>query len=178
MAVFLLLKKIPREIWYLLGIVILGWYIYHLGQANVQAKWDASREAGKAIVSRLKQQSTIIIRSVETIHLVQTKVIKEKGDTVVKLIPQYLPADSNLPGNFRLLHDAAATGNSPEAPSESAEPVPIRTVASTVFGNYTTCHLAIQELDSVRSLYNQYRESLLAQCKQQGVVCSEDNPSR
>lgn len=176
-AAFLVAKKIPREIWYLLGIGLLGWFIFWQGQQNIQRKWDASREAGKAIVSRLKQQSTIIVRSVETVHVEKTKVIKEKGDTIVKQVKVYIPVDSpDLPPGFRILHDAAVANSPAGTAPESAQPVPLRTAAETIFGNYATCHVAIQELVSLRSLYDQVRQAALDQCKQPSVVCSEGNP--
>lgn len=176
-AALLLVKKIPRQVWYLLGIGLLGWFIFWQGQQNIQRKWDASREAGRAIVSRLKQQSTIIVRSVETVHVEKTKVIKEKGDTIVKQVKVYIPVDSpDLPSGFRILHDAAVANSPAGTASESAQPVPLRTAAETIFGNYATCHLMNQELDAVRQLYDQLRQNALAQCKQPGVVCSEDTP--
>lgn len=175
MPALLWLKKIPREIWYLLGIGLLIWYVYHLGAESVQTKWDAANKDQASTASRLKQQTTIVLRAVETVHSVKTQVIKEKGATIVKEIPIYIPVDSpDLPTGFVKLHDAAVTNSSPEdARFADARPIGLATATRTILGNYTICEVNRQQLLSLQSAVQQVEETYAQMCKSPGVRCSE-----
>lgn len=172
-----LAKKIPWQVWACTGaaLIFFGWgeWRYHQGASKVKSEWNASVERGKNIVKELKSRHGMVFYKVLVQHVEKVKVIKERGATVEKLIPVYLPSDDLLPGGFRVLHDAAATNTVPgTTEGADAQPVPIRQVASTVNKNYTTCHLAIQELYSLRQWVVGNRQAYLDLCKQQGADCN------
>jgi len=101
-----------RALPYLLGaLLVWGAYewAYSRGEAQTQAEWDASVARGKAEIGRLKSEAGKITVRTETEYVEVERVIRVKGDTIVKQVPVYVSRDlPDLPGGFRLLHDAAA----------------------------------------------------------------------
>lgn len=180
LAAFAVAKKIPREV-YAFGVLLLllgllCWKCYDLGQDHTQAKWDASISRGKAAVEWLKKTQYVITNRVEVVTKERVKVIHEKGEVRIKNVNVYIPVDSpDLPGGFRLLHDAAAANAIPEVPGTFAERVPLRTATETIDRNYQTCLMAIEELRSLRQWDQEQRAAYLAECKLQGLSCSMDN---
>ncbi len=131
------------------------------GKAEVQAKWDASVERGRKEVERLKAEAGKVTVRTEVQYIDRVKVIKEKGDAIVREVPVFVPAGSpDLPGGFRLLHDAAAAnGPVPEAAGIAhAAAVPAQTAAATIAGNYASAHETAQRLTSLQ-------EWVRAQCR-------------
>lgn len=126
---FLWLKKIPREIWYLLGILVALWYVDHRGYQRCKDEWDASRERGKEILSRLKERQITFTKGYLIQRELKIEYVYLKGDTVVKEIPKYIPIGTpDLPPGFRVLHDRAATkpvpGTSEGTNGSTVQPAP------------------------------------------------------
>lgn len=137
--------KIPWQVFACAGLGLLlagfGYWCYDLGQDHKQADWDASIERGRKAVEELKKKQVVITTRVETVYLDKVKVIREKGRDIVKQVPIYIPADScDLPGGFRLLHDAAATNTLPDSSKLSdAASVSVADATTTIGENYATC---------------------------------------
>lgn len=150
------LKLVPSWVWIALALVGAGLFYghtrYNAGQADTQAKWDKSVEKGKAEVARLKEAAGKVTVRVETKYIDRVKTIREKADAIVREVKVFVPVGScDLPGGFRLLHDAAAQGAIPDPTGiPDAAPVDAQTVASTVAGNYGTCHETAQRLISLQ----------------------------
>ena len=141
-------KKIPYQVWFLIGAVLAFWlygvWQYNKGQADVQSKWDASVARGKVLVEELKDKSLTVNMIVDTQWKERVEYIYERSDPIIKEIPIYIPVDTpDLPGGFRVLHDAAVnlTGLPGTPSSVEAAPVPVRTAAETITLNYQKCHL-------------------------------------
>lgn len=175
---FLVVKKIPRQVWFCLGLFLIlagtHWYTYNAGKDNVQAKWDLSIERGKAIVAELKQKQTVIEERIVIRYVDRVKTIHEKGKTIEKLIPYYIPVDTpDLPSGFRVLHDAAATNTVPEpSAGVGALPVPVKDVAETLNFNYAQCHQEREKLNALWEWAQLNRKAYLELCKQRGVTCN------
>lgn len=171
--------KIPWQVWACAGLIALGWgygkWQHHKGASEVQAAWDASRERGKVIVEDLKKRQGTVTEKVVTNTVEKIKTIKEKGDVIVKQVEVLVPSDScDLPGGFRLLHDAAATNTLPDSTrAVDAEPVPAQTAATTVAENYTTCNAAIADLQGLRQWASEQHQLYLDQCKASPSLCNE-----
>lgn len=90
-------------------------------------------------------EKAVEIREVETIKYVdRVKTIREKADVIEKQVYVYLPrGTADLPGGFRLLHDAAATGVpiAEGVSGDDAYPVPAADAASTIASNYADCRV-------------------------------------
>lgn len=137
-----------------------GWRIhaygnarYAAGQANVQGKWDQAVARGQKELARLRAEAGKVTVRTEVQYIDRIKVIREKGDAIVREVPVFVPAGPVLPGGFRLLHDAAAANGPVPDPAgiATAAPVPAQTAAATVAGNYGTCHETAQRLTSLQA---------------------------
>lgn len=164
-AILALIKKIPWQLWLLSGVIFSFWWYgqwqFGRGQKLIQKEWEASIERGRKIVADLTEKSNKINTVVETKYVDQVKVIREKGKTVVKEIPVYIPASTpDLPGGFRLLHDAAATSTLPyRSRISDAKSVRVEDATTIIVENYTECH---QWREQVLGWQGWYQEQSLA----------------
>ncbi len=131
---------------WLLYIALAGalWAGYH-------AWAEHQREAGRAEMrAQYAQQAQTADTKREVItQVVDREVVKvvEKiavvTETIIKEVPIYVSHTApDLPGGFRVLHDAAARGQVPDpAAIPAAAPATAQAVAATVAENYGTCAL-------------------------------------
>lgn len=172
--------KIPWQVFACAGLVLALWgygkFKYHQGADSVQVEWDASVERGKVIVRDLKANQGKVTTKVETVTIEKIKTIKEKGDVIVKQVEVLVPDGTcDLPGGFRLLHDAAAANTIPDSTkADDAERVPAQTAATTIAENYTTCNAAIADLEGLRRWVREQEQLYLDQCKDEPSLCSKD----
>lgn len=147
-----LLKKIPYQLYLLVGVLLSFWlygvWQYQQGQKSVQDQWDESRKLGQAIVKDLELRANAVVSIIEHQVTTETRVIHEKADVIIREIPRYIPVDTpDLPGGFRLLHDAAASSKVPSEADLPGQPVGVAEVTRTVTLNYSTCLQWKAELD-------------------------------
>lgn len=112
---------------------------FDAGKAEVQKDWDAAVERGKAEVARLQAEAgKVEIRTVvEYRDRIQT--IRLKGEERVREVQVFVPAGvAELPGGFRLFHDAAARGEPLPDPAAIADAAPVdaQDLARTLSVNY------------------------------------------
>lgn len=147
------LRGLPWQLWAGLALLALGLFYGHLrynaGQADIQTKWDTAKALEVSASEKLQTEQAKVTTVIETKYVDRVRVIRERGKTILKEVPVYVPADScDLPGGFRLLHDAAATNTLPDpAALADAAPVPAQDVASTVAENYTGCNANAEQID-------------------------------
>lgn len=82
-----------------------------------------------------------------TKYVDRVRLMREKGNTIIKEVPVYVPAQADAACTVNLgfvrLHDAAAAGEltTPARDSDAAaSSIALSTVATTVAANYQTCH--------------------------------------
>lgn len=156
LAIRAFVQRIPAWVWIALLLLGAGWYYghvrYNAGQADVKAKWDASIAKGKAEVERLKAEAAKVTVRVETKYLDRIRTIREKGETIVQKVPVYISRDlPELPGAWRVLHDAASQGSVPgSAEFADAASVAPQDAASTVTANYATCLANAEQLRALQ----------------------------
>ena len=168
-----IVKKIPWQVYACSGVLLLSWFIYYKGQQSIQVKWDASVERGREAVSRLKQRQTIVTKEVEIVNVEKVKVIREKGETVIKYVDRYISASDSVPVGFGMLYDSSLSGTLPGAPEGAdGKRIPLRDAAPKILGNNTTCLVMQQDLFSLRQWVQRQREAYLAECKQRGLRCT------
>lgn len=145
-------KKIPPWIWLSLGVVgsylLIAWCAYGLGKREVQALWDADKASMQAQIEQLSREAKTVNTKIETVVVERVRTVKEKARVIEKEIPVFIPSDScELPGGFRLLHDAAASSTIPDRSriADSA-PVPVEDATTTVAENYEQCLVWREEL--------------------------------
>lgn len=136
----------------LLALLAVYLWIWNRGADHVQAEWDKAISISQlATANRNAAQSNGTLKVV-TEYVDRVQVIREKGDTIIKEVPVYVPVSSPaMPGGFRLLHDASVTGTVPDpARIADARPVPAQDVTATIIGNYTVCEATRQQLISLQ----------------------------
>lgn len=93
-----------------------------------------------------------------TQYVDRERVIRLKGDTIIKEVPLYVPAQADaacvIPRGFVRLHDAAAAGTVPDSGAGDADAAPtdvaLSAVASTVTSNYTDSHANSEQLSTLQ----------------------------
>jgi hypothetical protein len=154
------MKLIPWP-YRLLALVVLvaaligfGWV---KGAGHVQAQWDAAvqQQTLQAAVVRQRQAEATV--KVVTQYVDRVRVVREKGDTIIKEIPVYVPVQADaactINRGFVRLHDAAAEGRMPEPARDADAPaagIALSAVAGTVATNYQTCHENAEQLMSLQ----------------------------
>lgn len=123
------------------------------GAGHVNAKWEAEKkDAALAAAEQDKNHAHATVQVV-TEYVDKIKVVHDKGATIIKEVPVYVPnnadADCNIHMGFVRLHDAAAantlpgpTGDTDAAPAGVA----LSAVAATVAENYGVCHEYVEQI--------------------------------
>ena len=101
-----------------------------------------------------------------TQYVDRVRVVREKGDTIIKEVPVYVPVQADaactINRGFVRLHDAAAAGKLPEPARDAdaaATGIALSAVAGTVAANYQTCH---ENAEQLRALQTWVREMKVA----------------
>lgn len=132
------------------AVFATGWV---KGASQVQARWDAATGIQTVAVATVKQRQAEATVQVVTKYVDRVHTVREVGQTIIKEVPVYVPADSPaLPGGFRLLHDAATRGELPDATGVAdAPPVLAQDLAATVAANYLTCRENAEQLTALQA---------------------------
>lgn len=145
----------------LLAVALIG-FGWIKGAVHVQAQWDAAvqQQALQTSATRLRQAEATV--KVVTEYVDRVRVVREKGDTIIREVPVYVPAQADaactINRGFVRLHDAAAAGELPEPAGDADAPaagIALSTVAETVAGNYQSCH---ENAEQLRALQGWVRE--------------------
>ena len=135
----------------LIGWLPHGWYTSSKNASDRIAVFEAKTET--------QSEQHAVTDRVVTEYVDRIVYVKGKTNEVIKEIPVYIPADSILPGGFRLLHDAAVRSEFPEpAGNTDASPVNTQDVARTVVENYGTYHEVREQLVNLQTWIRQQQE--------------------
>ncbi|WP_238945044.1 hypothetical protein [Vandammella animalimorsus] len=98
----------------------LGWL---KGGEHIQARWDAAAQKQALQEARLREQQAQATVKVVTRYVDRVRIVREKGDVIIKEVPVYVPAQADaactVNRGFVRLHDAAAAG---ELPTPAGDP--------------------------------------------------------
>lgn len=141
----------------IVAAVCLVFVVFQLGQQHERREWELKVAQLNEQIAKLETESQKVTTQVVTEYVDRVKIVKEKADAIIVKVPVYVnkSADANCTINngFVVLHDAAAKNKVPETPRDShaeASGVKLSTIASTVAGNYGTCHEIRQQLESLQ----------------------------
>ena len=148
-----------------LGVALIG-FGWVKGASHVQSQWDASIQQQALQVTAIRERQAQATIKVVTQYVDRVHVVREKGETIIKEVPVYVPvqADAACTVNrgFVRLHDAAAAGELPEPARDAdaaAAGIALSAVAGTVAANYQTCH---ENAEQLRVLQTWIREMKFA----------------
>jgi hypothetical protein len=133
-----------------LALVGFGWV---KGAGHVQAQWDAAVQQQALQATAVREEQAQATVEVITEYVDRVRVVREKGDTIIKEVPVYVPVQADaactINRGFVRLHDAAAAGELPEPARDTdaaAAGIALSAVAGTVAANYQTCHENAEQL--------------------------------
>ena len=146
----------------LLALAALGFALFGFGwvkgAGHVQAQWDAQTHKQLLQVARVERRQAQATVEVVTKYVDRIKVVREKGDTIIKEVTVYVPIEADaactINRGFVRLHDAAATGELPEPARDAdaaATGIALSAVAGTVAANYQTCHENAEQLRALQT---------------------------
>jgi len=145
------------------ALVGFGWV---RGAGHVQAQWDAAAQLQIQQLATVRERQAQATVKVVTQYVDRVRVIREKGDTIIKEVPVYVPVQADaactINRGFVRLHDAAAAGELPEPARDAdaaATGIALSAVAGTVAANYQTCH---ENAEQLRALQTWVREMKVA----------------
>ena len=136
------------------GLVGFGWI---KGASHVQAQWDAAIRQQTLQVAAVRERQAQATVKVVTEYVDRVRIVREKGDTIIKEVPVYVPAQADaactINRGFVRLHNAAAARELPE-PARDADAAPagiaLSAVAGTVAANYQICHENAEQLRALQ----------------------------
>jgi len=154
-AVFLPLVNTYGLLMRTVGIILLIGSVYLYGGYGTEMKWRAEAAKLKADMDRKVALSEKKSKQIVTKYIVQTKVIKEKGDAIKKLSQHVKKADAKciVPKSFVLLHDSAAKNEVPNTSKGidgSASGTNLSTIGETVTINYNNYHQLSEQLKALQ----------------------------
>lgn len=136
------------------ALIGFGWI---KGAGHVQAQWDAAVQQQTLQAAAVRERQAQATVKVVTEYVDRVRVVREKGDTIIKEVPVYVPtqADAACTVNrgFVRLHDAAAAGELPTPagdPDAAASGLALSTVATTLTSNYQICHETAEQLRALQ----------------------------
>ena len=139
-----------------LGVALVG-FGWIKGASHIQAQWDAAIQQQALQTATARERHAQATVKVVTRYVDRVRVVREKGDTIIKEIPVYVPVQADaacsINRGFVRLHDAAAAGELPEPATDAdaaAAGIALSTVAGTVVANYQTCHETAEQLRALQ----------------------------
>ncbi|CAJ0709321.1 hypothetical protein LMG19089_04950 [Ralstonia edaphis] len=125
---------------------------YHNAMSRAERAETAAHELRTQLTNA--QSATVTV----TQYVDRERVIRLKGETIVKEVPRYVPIQADaacvVPRGFVRLHDAAAAGAVPAPDTGDADAaasgVALSAVAGTVAGNYTDSHANSEQLKALQ----------------------------
>ncbi len=140
-----------------LGLTLVG-FGWVKGAGHVQAQWDAAVQQQALQATAVREEQAQATVKVVTEYVDRIRVVREKGDTIIKEVPVYVPVQADaactINRGFVRLHDAAAAGALPEPARDTdaaAAGIALSAVAGTVATNYQTCHQTAEQLRALQT---------------------------
>ena len=138
-----------------LALVGFGWV---KGAGHVQAQWDAAVQQQALQATAVREEQAQATVEVVTEYVDRVRVVREKGDTIIKEVPVYVPVQADaactINRGFVRLHDAAAGGALPDPARDTdaaAAGIALSAVAGTVATNYQTCRETAEQLRALQT---------------------------
>ena len=166
----LIVTLLPLPILYkssiqIISIAILTFAIYMEGAISNQAEWKAKVAALQVEIAKKETISANITTEVITKYVDRIKIVKEKGNVIIKEIPTYITKTDDakcvVPNGFVVLHDSASRNEVPDTArivDERASKIKISGVAETVGENYNTYHEVAEQLKSLQKWVRDQQE--------------------
>lgn len=126
---------------------------YHTKVDQLQAAAAKAKVEMVVTDQKLKVAQGRVTEKVVTKYVDRLKVVHDRGATIVKQVPIYVPIDSpDLPAGFRVYFDAAAKGILPDPTRiADASPVSAQDVATITAEDFAICHENAEQLIGIQN---------------------------
>ena len=133
----------------LVGIVLMGLSIFFLGISFSDTQFKKELDKKNQEIIKINETAKDITNQVEIKYVYRDKIIKEKGDEIIKYVNTKNDADCNLHNSTIELLNSAAKNNLPDptrATNETSAGVNFSAVEAIVIENYNKYHSVKNEL--------------------------------
>lgn len=141
-------------------LMIAGVYFY--GGYGVEMEWRQKAKELQAEIDRKDAVSAQVTEKIVTQYVDKVKIVKEKGNVIIKEIPKYITKESDancvIPNSFIVLHDSASRNEIPDSAKridDSASTLKLSAVIETVAGNYTIYYETAEQLKALQDWVRQ-----------------------
>ena len=141
-------------------LMVAGVYFY--GGYNVEISWRQKAAELQAQIDKKNAVSAVVTEKIVTKYVDKVKIVKEKGDVIIKEIPKYVTKESDancvIPKSFVVLHNSASRNEVPDTtgPTDgTASTTKLSAVLETVVGNYTIYYNTAEELKALQDWVRQ-----------------------
>lgn len=138
----------------LLAVFAFG---YSRGASNVRADWNADVAQRQLALADAEARASKITTKIVTEYVDRVRVIREKGQTIVKEVPVYVTPKADaacvVPRGFVRVHDGAARNQppgAPEATDDAPAGIALSAVAEITADNYRTYHEVAEQLRALQ----------------------------
>ena len=134
----------------LIGIMLMGLSIFFLGISFSDTQFKKELDKKNQEIIKINETAKDITNQVEIKYVYRDKIIKEKGDEIIKYVNTKKDSDCNLHNSTIELLNSAAKNNLPDptrATNETSAGVNFSTVEAIVIENYNKYHSVKNELD-------------------------------
>lgn len=130
---------------------------YSRGSGHVRAEWNADVAQRQLALADAEARAAKITTKIVTEYVDRVRVIREKGQTIVKEVPVYVTPKADaacvVPRGFVRVHDGAARNQPPGAPEaidDAPAGIALSTVAEITADNYRTYHEVAEQLKALQ----------------------------
>ena len=134
----------------IIGVLLIGSSIFFLGISFSDTEFKKELDKKNQEIAKINESAKDITVQTEIKYVYRDKIIKEKGDEIIKYVNIKNDADCNLHNSTIELLNAAAKNNLPDptrATDEASAGVNFSTVEGTVIENYNKYHEVKNSLD-------------------------------
>lgn len=153
-----------------LALVAVALALYGIGRID-GARIEGARhldylaKQAAATVKVARAQERVVVRT-EVEYRERIRIIREKGDVVIKEVPVYITAETDqrfpVPGGFVRVHDAAATG-APAGPARDSDgeaaAITSSAAAETIAINYAACRRYSEQVTGWQEFYQRLQDA-------------------
>jgi hypothetical protein len=136
--------------------------VYFYGGYGVEMEWRNKAKELQAEIDRKDAVSAEVTEKIVTQYVDKVKIVKEKGNVIIKEIPKYITKESDancvIPNSFIVLHNSASRNEIPDTSrtvDDTASTIKLSTVIETVSGNYTIYYETAEQLKALQDWVRQ-----------------------
>ena len=155
-------SKVLTPLVRVLAVAMMVGGVYLYGGYGVNAYWLDQVKKQKEEIARIEKESHQVTEKIVIQYKEKIKVVKEKGDVIIKKVPEYITKESDnnctIPKSFVVLHDSAAKNEVPDsarAVDETTSGTKLSDVARTVTLNYNNYHQLAEQLKALQDWVKQ-----------------------